>query len=177
MAWAVWVTGLPGSGKTVISKRVKEILSEEKIDVKMLRLDEIRRIITPNPSYSDEERDIIYASLAYMAMLLVEEGKNVIIDATAHKRKYRDLARRLIPNFVEVYVRCPLDVCMKREEIRVDEYTPSNIYKRSVEEDATVPGVNVDYEGSEPEVVIDSNLLSIDDCSKEVVKRVHEDFE
>jgi adenylylsulfate kinase len=177
VAWAVWVTGLPGSGKTAISKRVKEILSEEKIDLKILRLDEIRRIITPNPSYSDEERDIVYASLAYMAMLLVEEGKNVIIDATAHKRRYRDLARRLIPNLVEVYVRCPLDVCMKREEIRVDEYTPSNIYKKSVEEEATVPGVNVDYEESEPEIVIDSDLMSIDGCSKKVIKRIHKDFE
>ncbi len=96
MAWVVWFTGLPGCGKTTIAKCVKAILSEKKIDARALQLDEIRRVITPKPRYTEEERDLVYASLAYMAKLLSESGINVIVDATANKRRYRDLARSLV---------------------------------------------------------------------------------
>jgi len=62
MAFAVWFTGLPGSGKTVIAARTSALLENEGIPVKILQLDEIRRVLTPNPRYTDEERDIVYAS-------------------------------------------------------------------------------------------------------------------
>ena len=77
--WALWVTGLPGCGKTAISREVKELLAEKGINVKILELDEIRKVVTPNPTYTDEERDIVYAALAYMAKLLCECGVPVII--------------------------------------------------------------------------------------------------
>ena len=118
MAWVMWFTGLPGCGKTTIADQVKTKLSEKGTYTKILQLDEIRRAITPQPKYTEEERDIVYASLAYMAKLLAEEGINVIIDATANRRRYRDLARQLIPNYAEVFIRAPLEVCMEREEKR-----------------------------------------------------------
>jgi len=62
MAWVAWFTGLPGCGKTTIAKRVKLNLIEKGIDVKILQLDEIRKSITPKPRYTEEERDIVYAS-------------------------------------------------------------------------------------------------------------------
>ena len=77
MSWVLWFTGLPGCGKTTIAKGVKAGLEERGIKVKVLELDEIRRVITPNPTYSDQERDVVYASLAYMAKLLSEAGTNV----------------------------------------------------------------------------------------------------
>ncbi|MCE8423782.1 MAG: adenylyl-sulfate kinase, partial [Candidatus Methanoperedens sp.] len=112
MAFAVWFTGLPGSGKTVIASSTAAIMKKNDINVKMLQLDEIRRVLTPNPKYTDEERDIVYTSLGYMAKLLTESGVNVFIDATANRRKYRDAARSIIPEFAEIYIRCSLDVCM-----------------------------------------------------------------
>ena len=65
MAWAIWITGLPGSGKTSIAREVAERLEEERL--KTLQLDEIRTIVTPQPTYSEQERDIVYAFLAYTA--------------------------------------------------------------------------------------------------------------
>ena len=108
MAWVVWFTGLPGCGKTTIAERVEALLHENGVNAKTLQLDEIRKVITPHPRYTEEERDIVYASLAYMAKLLAEDRINVIIDATANRRRYRDLARKLIPIFGEVYIRAPL---------------------------------------------------------------------
>ncbi len=167
MAFAVWFTGLPGSGKTMIASRTSALLEKKGIKVRILQLDEIRRVLTPSPKYTDEERDIVYASLAYMAKILTECGVNVFIDATANRRKYREAARKIIPQFAEAFIRCPLEICMEREARRKAVFSPKGIYKKSAQTGATVPGVNVPYEEPlMPEVVIDSDKMSPDESAR-----------
>lgn len=173
MAWVVWFTGLPGCGKTTIAKSVKAILSEKKIEAKTLQLDEIRRVVTPQPRYTEEERDIVYASLAYMAKLLSESGINVIVDATANKRRYRDLARSLIPNFAEVYIRAPIEVCMGRERERKAEFAPKDIYKKAALERAAVPGINVSYEDPlAPEIEVDTMTMNPEQSARFIAEKI-----
>ena len=161
MAWVAWFTGLPGCGKTTIVQHVKALLSGNGISVKVLQLDEIRKVITPNPTYTEAERDVVYASLAYVAKLLSESGINVIIDATANRRRYRDLARSLVSDFAEVYIRAPLEVCIARESKRKAAFAPTDIYRKSAEQGATVPGVNIAYEEPlKPEISVDSAEMS-----------------
>jgi len=175
MAWAIWITGLPGSGKTTIAREVQTLLSGERL--KLLQLDEVRKIITPQPKYTEEERSIVYASLAYMAKILTECGINVIVDATANRKGYRDLARQLIPNFAEIYVKCTLEICIERESKRVAEYSPKGIYKSAVAKNATVPGINVPYEETNhPEIVIDSEKIGPREAAEKIVKRIGELF-
>jgi adenylylsulfate kinase len=178
MSWVVWFTGLPGCGKTTIVQRVKAGLEERGIDVKVLELDEIRRVITPEPTYTDQEREVVYASLAYMAKLLSESGTNVIVDATANRRRYRDLARKLVPNFAEVYVKASLAACIERERGRKAVYSPKGIYKKAGGEDATVPGVNVAYEEPlDPGLVVDAERLDPDQNAVVVVDWILETLE
>src|SRR5574337_816335 len=118
VGWAIWVTGPPGSGKTTLVRRVAATLEARGLPVKVLELDEIRKVITPAPTYSDAEREVVYRALAYMAKLVTEAGVPVLIDATAHRRAWRELARRLIPVFAEVQPLCPPEVCRAREERR-----------------------------------------------------------
>lgn len=173
MAWVLWFTGLPGSGKTTIVQRVKAMLSQNGISVKVLQLDEIRKVITPSPTYTEAERDVVYASLAYMAKLLEESGINVIIDATANKRRYRDLARSLVSDFAEVYIRAPLDLCIARESRRRAEFAPKDIYRKSTEKGATVPGVNIAYEEPlTPEISVDSAEMSSDQSAQYIVDKI-----
>ena len=173
MAFAVWFTGLPGSGKTAVASRTSSILEKKGIKVKILQLDEIRRVLTPDPKYTDEERDIVYASLAYMAKLLTESGVNVFIDATGNRRKYRDNARNIIPQFAEVFIRCSLEVCMEREARRKAAFSPKGIYKKSAQSGANVPGVNVPYEEPLlPEIVIDSDRMKPEESAKKVADAI-----
>lgn len=177
MAWVVWFTGLPGCGKTTIAQRVKAKLSEKKIDVKILQLDEIRRAITPQPRYTEEERDIVYASLAYMAKLLADEGVNVMVDATANRRRYRDFARRLVPKFGEVFIRADLETCMAREAKRKAEFSPKGIYKKAAGEKAAVPGVNVAYEEPlSPEIEVDTMKMTADESASFIAERILQIF-
>lgn len=147
MAWAAWFTGLPGSGKTTVARATEKALAARGVRARVLELDEIRQVLTPEPKYTEEERAIVYAALAYMAKLLTDEGVNVIIDATGNLHRYRDKAYTLIKDFGEVYIRCPIEVCMARESRRKAEFAPKGIYRKGkTGKSTTVPGLNVPYE-------------------------------
>jgi adenylylsulfate kinase len=165
---ALWITGLPGSGKSTLSDAVKKSFPEFII----LRMDEFRKVVTPKPTYSDIERDIVYRSIAYLAKIMTEQGHNVIIDATGNLKKWRQLARRLIPKFLEIYLKCPIEICMKREKKRIGTHkAPRGIYKKGTR-GWPVPGLTVPYEEPEnPELIIETDRLSIEE-SVEVIKNV-----
>lgn len=157
MSWAVWITGLPGSGKSVVARAAAAAIRARGEEVTVLELDEMRRIVTPSPSYSDAERELVYRGLVYVAATLVAPGVPVIIDATGHRQEWRDLARAVLPAFAEVQLLCPLDVCRERERVRVAGKALIGIYARAGTAGARVPGVNVPYEPSTmPELTIDT---------------------
>lgn len=112
------MTGLPGSGKSVISQALLEKLREIGVHAQIVSSDTLRKSITPYPKYTEEERNIVYATIVYITKLLTQNSINVIIDATANRRLYRDMARKEIRRFIEAYIRCPLEICMKRETKR-----------------------------------------------------------
>jgi adenylylsulfate kinase len=171
MSWAIWVTGPPGSGKSVIARGVESELRARGQPVTRLELDEIRKCVTPAPRYTDHERDIVYRALGYMATLLVEAGTPVLIDATAHRRIWRDLVRDTIPHFAEVQLICPLAICQERERERIPGAAPRNIYRQAGRPGATVPGVDVPYEAAlAPELLIDTSVQTVRESVEQVVR-------
>jgi adenylylsulfate kinase len=161
--WCVWITGLPGSGKSVVSAALLKLLAGKGVHAQLLSSDAFRRVLTPEPSYSLEERDMVYATLVYVVRLLVENGVNVIIDATGNLRRYREEARKQISRFFEVYLECPLEVCMERESQRGKTYmAPKQIYPKAMQGKApTVPGIGQPYEGPlNPEMTVDTTKCS-----------------
>jgi len=126
--FCLWITGLPGSGKSTIAAFLVRMLWDSGIETVTLNMDSLRPILTPEPKYTEEERALVYRALVLAAHLLVKEGKrSVIIDATGNRRVYRDLARRLIPEFAEVFVKCPLEVCQDREAARRSSYVEQDL--------------------------------------------------
>jgi adenylylsulfate kinase len=147
-AFAVWITGLPASGKSTLAGFLAEALREHGVNVATLESDALRRILTPHPRYDDAERETFYGSIAFIGRLLIEHGVSVLFDATAHLRAYRDRARKEIPRFLEVYIDTPLEVCRARD--------PKGIYRLAKEGSATtVPGLQAPYEPPiNPDVVV-----------------------
>lgn len=166
--FAVWITGLPASGKSTLAKKLAKKLAEHGVKVQILESDELRRVLTPKPSYAEEERDDFYRALVYVGKLLTDNGVNVVFDATANKRKYRDAARKQIAKFLLVYAKCPLEVCMKRD--------PKGIYKAALEGRATtVPGLQAKYEEPEDaEVVVETDKEQPEEAVVKILKRVKE---
>ena len=147
-AFAVWITGLPASGKSTVAAVLEARLAGLDVDVAVLESDALRKIFRSPAAYSQVDREYFYASLAFIGQVLTEHGVSVIIDATGNRRTYRDYARRRIPRFIEVFVDCPLEICIQRD--------PKGIYRRAREGQASdVPGLQTDYEApEEPDVVI-----------------------
>ena len=103
-AFALWITGLPASGKSTIVSHLLPKLQQIGLPVEVLESDQVRRTLTPQASYTNEERDVFYRALAFTGSRLMAHGITVIFDATASRRAYRDFARQLIPRFAEVAV-------------------------------------------------------------------------
>jgi len=148
-AFAVWITGLPSSGKSTLARALKAQLGAQGHKVAILESDALRNILSDQPPrYDDAGRDAFYRLMAHIGGLLVENGVPVIFDATANRRAYRDRARRRIGRFLEVYVECPLDICMARD--------PKGIYRVAREDpENRVPGLQAPYEPpEEPDIVV-----------------------
>ncbi len=165
MPFAVWITGLPGSGKSTIAGELTKKLK----NTRYLRLDEIRKQYVSKPEFTDEERELVYSKFIEEGVSEIAQGRNVVYDATAHKLLWRREARSRIRDFIEVYVKCPLPLCIKRESARTVGLVLAGLYKKSLERKKTgkqfeglgkVVGVDVPFEENEnAEVVIDSEKL------------------
>jgi len=176
--WCVWVTGLPGSGKSVVSQALHKLLKQKGIHAQLLPSDALRKILTPKPTYSLEERDTVYATLVYIAKLLTQNNVNVIIDATGNLRRYRQNARKQIPNYIEAYLKCPLKTCIQRETRETKRQkthkAPKQIYKRGLEGKApTVPGIGQPYQPPlNPEITINTTKCKPKQAAQKILETI-----
>ncbi len=171
MAFVLWITGLPGSGKSTVAS----VLKEKVPDAVLLRMDELRKIVTPLPTFSDTERECVYRALVYTAKTLSELGHDVIIDGTGNRRSWRELARSFTSNFIEVYMKCPVELCIERERTRTDTHeAPTGIYEKG-KTGSPVPGIHVPYEEPEnPELIIDAENESPEAAAEKIVNIINE---
>lgn len=147
----VWLTGIPASGKTTIARRLVELLAERGRATLWLDSDDLRAVLTPEATYTREERDRFYAALAHLAALGAEGGSVAVVSATAPRRAHRDAARDRAEPFVEAWVRCKAEVARRRD--------PKGLYERADRgEITTLPGAGAPYEEpASPEVVLEAD--------------------
>lgn len=167
-AFAVWITGRPASGKSTVAAALADELRRAGIDAAVLDSDALREVITPDPRYDDAERETFYGALIHIGHLLASHGVPVVFDATANRRAWRDRARALFGNFVEVYVECPLATCEARD--------PKGIYRRAREGTARfVPGVQSPYEPPlRPEVTVQGDATRPADAARRILDVLRE---
>lgn len=167
--FAIWITGLPASGKTALARAIIHRLDEwYAFKLVHLESDNLRKILTPEPTYTIKEREWFYGVMTYFGQMLTTNGISVIFDATGNKRIHRDKARSSIPKFMEVYVKCPLESCIARD--------PKGIYRMAqMGKASTVPGIQDAYEEPEvPEIIIESERISSMDGAEHVIAKMKE---
>ena len=116
MSWVIWITGRPGSGKTTIAQQVISALRARGERVALLEASAFASACVPERAPSPHEMDLIHRAVVQAAAALSRAGVPVIIDATAHRRAWRDLARQGLAHFAEVQLVCPDTICGAREQ-------------------------------------------------------------
>jgi len=113
--FTLWFTGLSGSGKTTIAQGVEQELRRRGLRVERLDGDTVRQGLTRDLGFSKEDRDKNIERVTFVAKLLTRNGVAVLCSFISPYRERRALTRQEIGEFIEVYVECPLEVCMQRD--------------------------------------------------------------
>lgn len=168
IGFTAWFTGIPCSGKTTIADRVAEILREKGYKVERLDGDIVRKDLTSDLGFSKEDRDENIKRVTFVAKLLTRNGVAVLATFVSPYRERRAKTRQEIGSFVEVYTRCPVEVCMERDV--------KGMYAKALAgEIKNFTGVNDPYEEPEnPELILDTDKESIDECAQRVLEKLGE---
>ncbi|HCI82196.1 MAG TPA: adenylyl-sulfate kinase [Ktedonobacter sp.] len=166
--FTIWFTGLSGSGKSTLSDVVEHRLRERGRNVEVLDGDVVRTNLSKGLGFSREDRDTNIKRIAFVCKLLTRNGVACISAAISPYIETREWSRREIGNFVEVYVKCPIDVCRQRDV--------KGLYKRA---DAGLlkgfTGVDDPYEEPlNPELTIESDKVSIEEGADLIMAKLEE---
>lgn len=166
--FTLWFTGLSGSGKSTISERVALRLQRRGIPVEVLDGDVVRTHLSKGLGFSHEDRDENIKRVGFVCQLLTRNGVAAIASVISPYRAAREHNRRLIGNFVEVYTRCPIEVCAQRDV--------KGLYQKAAAgEIKGFTGVDDPYEppGS-PEVVCHTDKESVEESVDKVLMKLEE---
>jgi adenylylsulfate kinase len=168
MAFVLWFTGVPASGKSTIAQEVEKMLRKRGIPIENLDADEIRKNLSPDLGYTEKDRDINTKRLAFLGSLLEKHGVSAIVAAVSSLQQFRDRARGMSRNFLEIYVTCPVEVCMERD--------PKGLYARAKRGEVNdIAGLHQPYEAPvTPEVICKSDKETIEACAMRVILKLEE---
>lgn len=168
VGFTAWFTGLPCSGKTTVADGVAEVLRERGLRVERLDGDIVRKGLTSDLGFSKEDRDENIKRVTFVAKLLTRNGVAVLATFVSPYRERRRKTREEIGEFVEIYTRCPVDVCIERDI--------KGMYKKALAGEITnFTGVDDPYEEPEnPELIVDTDKETIEESVQKVLVKLKE---
>ncbi|MBW7899001.1 putative adenylyl-sulfate kinase [Candidatus Brocadiaceae bacterium B188] len=161
----IWLTGLSGSGKSTIAVELEHALLENKHLAYILDGDNIRHGLNKNLGFSPEDRTENIRRIGEVAKLFTDANMIAITAFISPYRQDRDNVRKLLKDgeFIEIYVKCPLDVCEQRDT--------KGLYKKArAGEVKEFTGISAPYEEPlHPELTIDTSTMTVDESTRTVL--------
>ncbi len=164
--FVVWFTGLPSAGKSTLARLLEKELQRRGWPVEVLDGDEVRLRLTKGLGFSREDRDENIRRISFVARLLARHGVAAITAAISPDRSAREQARREIGRFAEVYVKCALDTCVRRDV--------KGLYRRALAGEITnFTGISDPYEEPvAPEVTVETDRESAEESVGRILARL-----
>lgn len=164
----VWITGISASGKSTIANLLREYFANKNIQSDILDGDELRKTLSKGLGFSEQDRKEHNRRVIIVAKLLAKNGITTIIPLISPYRETRELARKEIPKFVEVYTKASIDECIRRD--------PKGLYKKAkAGEIKDLTGLQSPYEEpTNPELVLDTEKYSKEECLNMVISKLKE---
>ena len=165
-AFTLWFTGMSGAGKSTLSTRVAAELRRRGKAVELLDGDEVRTNLSAGLTFSKEDRDLNIRRIAYVCHLLTRNNVWSISAAISPYREMRDHARKMIGDFIEIYVECSLDRLAQRDV--------KGLYKKALAgEIKNFTGVSDPYEPPlHPEITVNSEKQTPDESFNQIMRHL-----
>lgn len=164
-AAVLWFTGLSGSGKSTVAKKVEQFLFERGGRTMFLDGDNVRHGLNGDLGFSETDRQENIRRVAEVARLGFEHGNIVLCSFISPFQADRDFARSLLPEgrFFEVFVKCDIEVCKRRD--------PKGLYARALKgEIKHFTGISSPYEEpADPEIVFETDLHSTEEIVAQIM--------
>ena len=153
----IWLTGIPGSGKTTLALELKKFYDQKGLPIDILDGDEVRKTLSKDLGFSPEDRKEHNRRVIFVAQILSKNGVTTIVPLISPYRETRDFARKEIPNFVEVWVKASVDECKKRD--------PKGLYKKALAgEIKNLTGLQAPYEEPQnAELILDTEKQNVEE--------------
>jgi adenylyl-sulfate kinase len=153
----VWLTGLSGAGKSALATAVLPALAARDVPAELIDGRDARRMFGEGLGYTREDREALVRRTGFLAGRLARHGVVVLAALTSPHRAAREAARPSAPDFLEVFVRCPIEVLLVRDE--------KGLYRRALSGEIDhFPGVSEVYEAPPaPDVVVDREYHTLED--------------
>jgi adenylyl-sulfate kinase len=171
-AFTLWFTGLSGAGKTTLAGELDQEMRARGLAVEVLDGDEIRTNLSKGLGFTKEDRDTNIRRIGYVCRLLSRNGVAAISAAISPYREVRDEVRRLIEadgaEFIEVFVKCPIEVLAERDV--------KGLYKKALAGELKgFTGVSDPYEEPlAPEVMIESNRETVEFSVSKILRELEQ---
>ncbi len=164
----LWFTGLPCSGKSAVADRVAEILRERGLRIERLDGDIVRKNLTRDLGFSKKNRDENIRRITFVAKLLTRNGVIVLTSFISPYRKVRAYACEEIGSFIEVYVKCSLDVCIKRDV--------KGMFEKAIKgEIKEFTGISDPYEEPlDPDILLETDKEELEESAAKVIEKLKE---
>jgi adenylyl-sulfate kinase len=166
--FVLWFTGLSGSGKTTLAKLIEKELRARGIRIERLDGDVVRQSLTADLGFSKEDRDKNIQRVTFVSKLLSRNDVGVVASFISPYRSTRDWVRNEVTNFIEVFVECPLEECIRRDV--------KGLYAKALAgEIPEFTGVSDPYEApTHAEITVNTAEESIEDSFAKIMSYLRE---
>jgi len=165
-SFLIWFTGLPSSGKSTIANSLECRLHKLGYLTYILDGDNIRNGLNSDLGFSARDRTENIRRVGHVANLLIDVGIIVIAAFISPFEKDRRFVKELLgnKNMIEVFVNCPLEVCIKRDV--------KGLYKKAIDRKISgFTGISSLYEKPKnPDIKIDSDRTDIKGSTKLILE-------
>ena len=168
--FTLWLTGLSGAGKTTLTEKLVPESRARGVSVEVLDGDEVRTNLSKGLGFSKADRDTNIRRIGYVSRLLSRNGVGVITAAISPYREARDEVRRVVEGdgaaFIEVFVKCPIDVLTERDV--------KGLYRKALAgEIKEFTGVSDPYEEPlAPEVIVETNIEPVETSAWRIIREL-----
>jgi adenylylsulfate kinase len=168
-SFVIWLTGLPSSGKTTIAESLKPQLIQVGFqNIELLDGDIVRKELSPDLGFTKEDRDTHARRVIYLCKLLSRNGIPTIVSLISPYRELRSFARNEMSYFIEVYVKCSLETCIKRDR--------KGLYRKALNgEIKDLTGLQDPYEEpANPELIANTEEEHLDEIVNKIILKIKE---